>query len=151
MIRQIDHTNQLIAEKILAIQKPAYLVEAKLINYFEIPPLHETIDQLVQCKEIFYGYFVENQLAGCVSISKVNQCIDICRLVVHPDYFRRGIGKALLTFIFDTYQEINEFSVMTGSKNEPAKKLYLSLEFKETSTIEIAPMIHLSQLVKRKK
>lgn len=148
MIRYIDHTKQNVAEKILEIQIPAYQVEANLINYFDIPPLLDTVESLRQCNEMFYGYFVENKLAGVISITKNTHCIDICRLVVHPDYFRRGIGKALLSYVLMNFQDATQFSVTTGEQNEPAKRLYISFGFIETKIIEIAPNIFLSQFEK---
>jgi hypothetical protein len=48
MIKKIDIPNPKLAEDVLKIQIPSYKVEAELIDFYEIPPLKDTIDTLQQ-------------------------------------------------------------------------------------------------------
>ena len=51
-------------------------------------------------------------------------------MVVHPTYFRQGIGSELLTFIFELFVG-NTITVETGLANIPAIALYKNFGFKE--------------------
>ena len=74
------------------------------------------------------GYFVDDILAGGLSYAVVDSTLDISLLVVHPDYFRRGIGKALVEYV-ETIEGINKLIVSTGALNTPARRLYEQLEY----------------------
>ena len=51
-------------------------------------------------------------------------------MVVAPEYFRKGIARKLVQFIFNMYAS-SIFTVETGLKNYPAVNLYLALGFKQ--------------------
>jgi ribosomal protein S18 acetylase RimI-like enzyme len=73
-----------------------------------------------------------------------NQSLQICRLVVHPNFFRRGIGRKLVQYIFEKYGDVETFAVSTGDLNKPAKKLYTILGFHETKKVEISPNVFIA-------
>ncbi|PKR83755.1 GNAT family N-acetyltransferase [Heyndrickxia camelliae] len=148
MIALLKIDNQKIAEEILHVQLPAYGVEANLMNFHDIPPLHDTVDSILGSEETFYGYWKEGKLAGVISVEENKQHLQICRLVVHPAYFRQGIGKQLVQFIFETYKHIHRFVVSTGEQNVPAIKLYGTFGFKEFNKIEISANIFIICLEK---
>jgi ribosomal protein S18 acetylase RimI-like enzyme len=54
-------------------------------------------------------------------------------LVVHPDFFRRGIARKLIEFILQKFDS-NQFTVETGKDNDPARKLYESFGFQLVKT-----------------
>lgn len=144
MIQLLNIQNHEIAEQVLQVQLPAYAVEANLMDFYDIPPLHDTVDSLMGSSETFYGYWVEGKQAGAISIEVENQNLQICRLVVHPSYFRQGIGKQLVQFIFEKYKHLKKFEVSTGEQNVPAKKLYMNLGFREVKKVEISPNIYIT-------
>ena len=51
-------------------------------------------------------------------------------LVVYPKFFRQGIGKSLVQFVFEKYKS-KIFSVETGLANQPAINLYSAFGFEE--------------------
>lgn len=122
------------AERALEIQRRAYQIEADLIGFAGIPPLHESLEELRQSQETFLGYFVADTLAGFVSYELLDDVLDINRLVVHPDYFRRGIGQALIRSLDGLAPKI---IVSTGAGNQPARKLYENLGFRLIEEIEL--------------
>lgn len=148
MIGPLDITDVSIAEKVLHIQLPAYQVEAELIGFAGIPQLKDTVETLSQCGEQFYGYYVQEELAGVISYKVEEDVLDICRLVVHPSYFRKGIANALLAFLLKEKQVVKKAIVSTGGQNIPAKNLYVKHGFVETKQIPIAEGIYLSILEK---
>jgi ribosomal protein S18 acetylase RimI-like enzyme len=150
MIRQLDVMDKKIATNILDVQMPAYRVEASIIGFDEIPPLSDTIDTLQMSKETFYGYYEMDVLVGVIGIQLFEQMLDIHRLVVHPDYFRRGIGRELLAFVVKEFEnQVTQIQVHTGTKNYPAKNLYNRFGFKEVEQIVISPALSLSMLVRK--
>lgn len=143
MIRLLDITKEQTAGQVLQVQKPAYQVEANLLGYEEIPPLSDTVETLQKCGETFYGYF-SPALAGVVSFRIEQNRLDIHRVVVHPHYFRRGIGSAMVQFLLDTYKEqVKGFIVRTGKHNMPALKLYKRLGFHEVEQVRINERLEL--------
>ena len=142
MIKRLDTKDSKTAEQIVDLQKKSYLIEAELINFYDIPPLKDTIDTIIQCDEVFYGYYTEDVLAGLISYKLEEDLVDIYRVAVHPEYFRRGIAKQLIQFIEDVNKGIEKIIVSTGLKNRPAVSLYLKLGFRRVSEVEVAEGVY---------
>lgn len=138
MINKLNHTKREVAKAILEVQLPSYKVEAELIGFWELPPLKETVADIQQSNEEFYGFY-EEKLCGVISVQMEQEVLEICRLVVHPEYFRQGIAKQLLTHIQNHLREFSEISVATGTDNLPAVRFYEANGFfkvKQTKTKE---------------
>ncbi|MGC4377250.1 GNAT family N-acetyltransferase [Fictibacillus sp. Mic-4] len=148
MIQPIDIKDPAIAQQVLEVQIPSYQVEAELIGFFGIPQLRDTTRSLMNCPEDFYGYFMDGNLAGAISFVKKDGVVDIHRLIVHPDYFRRGIGRSLVQYVLDFDKNIKKYIVSTGAKNIPAKNLYKKLGFVEIGEQEVAPGVLITQFEK---
>jgi ribosomal protein S18 acetylase RimI-like enzyme len=147
MIEKIDIQNPVLLDKVLSLQKASYQIEAEIINYYEIPPLLETREELRDCGESFFGYFIDGNLAGFLSYTIENHLLDICRVAVHPDYFRRGIADALLEQVL-ALPGLQKAIVSTGKKNLPALRLYQKHGFIIVGDKEIAKGIYLTDLEK---
>ena len=87
------------AAEILKLQKLAYLSEAAIYNDYSIPPLVQT---LVETCEDFENYTILKAISDGLIIGSVrgqltedNSCY-IGRLMVHPDFQKRGIGSRLM-------------------------------------------------------
>ncbi|NRD80897.1 GNAT family N-acetyltransferase [Bacillus sp. BRMEA1] len=149
MIKRIDITNPKLAMEVLNVQIPSYKVEAALIDSDEIPPLKDTVDTLQQCGENFFGYYINEELSGVISIKIENSVMDIHRLFVHPLHFRKGIAKMLLDFIQTNKKGFETIIVSTGSKNLPAIKFYQKNGFSKIKEIKVTE--HLSLTLFNKK
>ena len=143
MMMNIPDLRSLHGQQLYSLQKKAYAVEAKLIGFDGIPPLVETFNQFLHCSETFIGFFVDDTLAGAISYKDDNGMIEICRLVVHPDHFRKGIAQALLTHLQRTIPW-KKLSVSTGALNMPARKLYEKNGFIHRKDVEVAPQFFIS-------
>jgi ribosomal protein S18 acetylase RimI-like enzyme len=128
MIEKLKNSDLLIAKKIQIVFQASYKIEAKLLNATNFPPLQRTLENYIQSKTAFYGYSKNGELAAVVEINTDHDFIRIRSLVVHPDFFRRGIAGKLIEFVFETF-ESNLFIVETGLANGPATKLYEKFGF----------------------
>lgn len=148
MIKQFDIRLSKNAEKLLEIQMPSYKVEAEIIGYDDIPPLKDTVNTLKQCGETFFGYYINEELCAAISVKVIDNEVDIHRLIVHPDHFRKGIAQKLLTFIERQFDK-RIIIVATGSKNKPAITLYKKNGFRITKEIQVNEHLSLTYFEKK--
>jgi ribosomal protein S18 acetylase RimI-like enzyme len=146
MIKILNINNPQLAQAVLAIQLPAYQIEADLIGFQGIPALSETIEDLMNSHEKFIGYYEDHQLSGVVSYDENDSLVDICRLVVAPTSFRKGIGRQLIEYVLNEVRHSRDAIVSTGQMNGPAVKLYTKLGFVDEEKFEIAPGVQLVKL-----
>ncbi len=146
-IRPIDITDRATAQQVLALQKASYAIEAELIGFANLPPLFETAEDLQSSGETFYGYFVDEQLAGAIAYKIEESLLDIHRMMVHPDFFRRGIARQLLELVL-AIPDIQRVIVMTGAANEPAKRLYITFGFQEIAQEKVIEGLLISRFEK---
>lgn len=130
MIQTLNHKNQQVAHAIRSVFQASYAIEAKLLNANDFPPLKRTLVEFLDCKNVFYGFYKEKNLAGVVEVKAQVNSTHIQSLVVHPKFFREGIGSALVQFVLDNYNT-KTFTVETGLANEPAKDLYYGFHFRK--------------------
>ncbi|WLR57741.1 GNAT family N-acetyltransferase [Mesobacillus subterraneus] len=117
----------MVCAEVLDLQRKSYRIEADLIGTDVIPPLKETFEQLQGCGETFIGCYIDGKLAGAVSYINEGKLLDIYRMMVHPEFFRRGIAQKLITQL--EQMGYSEMIVSTGAGNTPAVKLYEKLGF----------------------
>ncbi|MFF1569921.1 GNAT family N-acetyltransferase [Streptomyces sp. NPDC058293] len=121
---QLDLSDPDTLRHLWDLQRASYAVEARLIGFEGIPPLHESLEQLRACDESFLGVRDELRLVGAVAWTRLpNGALDICRLVVHPVAHRRGVATALLDAL-DSIEPAELTIVSTGTANLPAVELY---------------------------
>ncbi|MGG1399652.1 GNAT family N-acetyltransferase [Bacillus salipaludis] len=149
MIEKIDFENKRLVKELYELQRASYLIEARLINFYEIPPLKESFEELLESKETFFGYFDGEELAGALSYELKGNELTICRMIVHPMYFRKGIAQNLLLCLEEDKKEIPIFKVSTGRDNTPAKNLYLKNGYQFVQDFEVVPGLFISTFEKR--
>lgn len=150
MIEKIDFQNNRLVRVLFELQRASYKIEADLIGFDEIPPLKESLDEFCQSGEEFLGYFEKNELAGAISYTIEGEELTICRMVVHPNHFRKGIAQGLLSAVEVNFPEIEVFKVSTGKDNAPARNLYLKNGFASVGDIEVAPSFYITLFEKRR-
>lgn len=126
-LKELNLNEIMECAEVLDLQRKSYKIEAELIGTDEIPPLKETFEELQNCGETFIGCYIEGRLAGAISFKIEGEVIDIHRMMVHPDFFRRGIARKLLCQL-EQYG-CSQMIVSTGAANTPAVKLYEKLGF----------------------
>jgi ribosomal protein S18 acetylase RimI-like enzyme len=146
VIRALDLTDVATAERVLVVQRLAYAVEASLIGFDGIPPLHEDLAGLMASTEHWLGrYSDDGELVAAVAYELPDpDTIEISRLVVDPAHARRGHGRALLDHL-DELEPRAISLVSTGTANAPATSLYLSRGYRADGELEIAPGITITR------
>lgn len=149
-IEAINITDREEAEDVWALQHAAYRVEAALIGVADLPPLRDTADSLRKSEETFFGMRgPDGELAGAASIEpQEGGGYTLCRLMVHPDWFRRGIGSRLLNHVLALYPEA-PWTVTAADLNAPALALYAKAGFVPRESFEPSPGITLVRLERR--
>lgn len=143
MIVNLDQTISDVAKQILHIQLAAYQQEAEQIGYADLPPLKETIQDVMKAKEQFIGFEQKGILLGVASYEEQKDYLIISRLAVHPKALKQGIGTRLMSTIMEKNVPIE---LTTGQTNTPAKRLYEKLGFLETDVIHVAKELTLSKM-----
>ena len=85
-------------EEILQLQKIAYQSEAEIYNDFNIPPLHQTIEEVKEeCKRTLFLKALKNdKIIGSVRAYRDRESCFIGKLIVHPEYQNQGVGGKLI-------------------------------------------------------
>ena len=140
------------AEEILKLQKLAYLSEAKIYNDYSIPPLTQT---LAEIRADFENNVVLKAMSDGVIIGSVRgQLVEdgcyIGRLMVHPDFQKRGIGSRLLQYIEDEFPQVTRFTLGTGHRSESNLRLYQKLGFKPCASERLSDNVNIIHLEKIK-
>jgi len=146
-IRAFDIRDANAALKLLEVQLPAYRVEAIMIGTADLPPLKDTVESLQACGEAFYGFYEKNKLLGALSWEQGDDHLRICRMMVHPEHFRKGIAGQLLRFFLEN-NDADKIVVTTGATNNPAINLYLAHGFILQKYVKVGPAIELAWLEK---
>lgn len=130
MIQKLEHHRTRVAEKIREVFQASYAVEARLLGARDFPPLKRPVTGFLESPNDFFGYLRDGELAGVVEVVPGKNSTHIQSLVVHPEFFRLGIGSALVGFVLNAY-DCPVFTVETGLDNGPATALYRKFGFRE--------------------
>jgi len=148
MIVKLKHHLLDTAKAIIHIQKAAYLAEAALIEYEELPPLKEKIDDIIKSEEVFLGIYSNEKLSAVLSYCETENCIEICRLVVIPALFGNGLASKLLHHLSNDQTNKKTIFVHTAAKNIPAIQLYQKFGFIIKNSFVLADGLTLVKLEK---
>lgn len=130
MIKKIAHTEIFHANKIHELFQASYHIEAELLGVTDFPPLRRALPDYQNSNTQFFGYWKEDTLAGAVELDQLGNTLDICSLVVHPNFFRQGIANKMLQFL-ENYEDSETLIVETGWDNAPAIALYKRFGFQK--------------------
>ncbi|WP_147803908.1 GNAT family N-acetyltransferase [Alkalicoccus halolimnae] len=119
------------APEILALQKLAYVSEAELYNDFTIMPLREELPAVVQSFEgnVVLKYIEEEQIIGSVRAYEKDGTCHINKLMVHPGWQNRGVGRQLMEEIEKQFENVT-YHLFTGGRSKKNIALYEKLGYK---------------------
>lgn len=115
------------AAELLALQQAAYLSEAALHDDYSIPPLTQTLAELLEDVEHKHILKITDEAncllaSGQVSLSG-NSCY-IGRMAVWPQHQGGGIGSRLLTALESVFPEAQRAELFTGEHSERNLSMY---------------------------
>src|SRR5262245_58351469 len=137
-LARLDLSDSAIAMEVLHLERRAYRAEADPIGSDAIPPLHETLEGLQACGETFLGAIDDGEIVGAVSWRLIDATLDIHRLVVRPDHFRRRIGTSLVRAALEAEPLARQAIVQTGAQTYRRERS-TSARASSTSTISTSP------------
>ena len=135
---------------VVRLQQSAYNVEAAIIGHADLPPLRESATDITNSSEHFYGCYHERQLSGVMSLESQPNEVLVCRLIVHPNSFRRGIASALLRYaeMQARATKAHLIKVNAAARNQPALALYRKLGFQSCREYTTPDGVHMIELRK---
>lgn len=128
---EILDANASDAGEILKIQKSAFHQQGVLYNDFRLPPLIQTLDEMIKDFKIHVVLkaMYQGKIVGAVRGRAEEDTCHISRLVVHPEYQNRGIGKKLMLAIEDKFSGARRYELFTGHKSRKNLALYEKLGY----------------------
>ncbi len=138
------------AAAILRLQREAYESEARLYNDWNIPPLTQTLEQLIaELRSSTVLRAISGQaLLGSVRARNEGQVVQIGRLIVAPATQHQGIGSALLRAIESAFPAAERYELFTGSLSEGNIRLYRRHGYAVTHEKALSPSIVLVYMSK---
>ena len=111
--------------EILQLQYLAYQSEAALYGSKDIPPLKQTLDGVTAEFEngVILKMTAEGRIIGSVRAREQDGTVYIGKLMVHPDYQRRGYGSQLLAEIERRFPG-KRYELFTGTRSADNIRLY---------------------------
>ena len=137
-------------QEILDLQYLAYQSEAKLFNDPDIPPLKQTLPEVYSEYEkgiLLKALNEDGKIVGSVRAFCNHDTAYIGKLIVHPDWQRKGIGTRLLLEIEQLCQK-ERYELFTSTRSTGNIKLYERLGyviFKETTVNDELRFVYLEK------
>jgi ribosomal protein S18 acetylase RimI-like enzyme len=149
---KIDRADIDDTPEILELQKIAYVKEAILYDDWTIPPLTQTPTEIKA--EYENGVFLRAQ-CGPRIVGSVRALLDsgtckIGRLIVHPDFQRKGIGSLLIRNIEAAFPDAKRYELFTGTRSVDNIRLYQKLGYKEYRQEALSPKVRIVYMEKTK-
>ena len=112
-------------EEILKLQYAAYQSEALIHNDFTIQPLRQTLDETLAEYEndIVLKAMQDDKIIGSVRAYAKGNTAYIGKLMVHPDYQGKGLGKHLLAAIEREFPH-KRYELFTSCKSDRNLHIY---------------------------
>ncbi len=140
------------AEQILELQRLCYRAEAERYDDRTLPPLTETLSDLLSAYAT-HAILVARlgaEIVGSVRGHLVGDTCHVGRLMVHPRLQRRGLGTRLMRALEERFAGCARFALFTGHLSEGNLRLYERLGYISLREEPISPRIRLVYLEKRR-
>ena len=117
--------------EILQLQCIAYQSEADLFGSRDIPPLKQTLDEVIE--EFNSGIILKmiddkNNIIGSVRAKEIDGTVYIGKLMVHPDYQHKGYGTMLLSEMDNRFPD-KRYELFTSTRSVDNIRLYQKLGY----------------------
>jgi ribosomal protein S18 acetylase RimI-like enzyme len=125
--------------EILRLQKLAFKEEADFVGNLDIPPMTQTLEDLKFdfTKMTFLKYVEGGMILGSVRAFEDAGTCHIKRMIVHPNYWGKGIGKSLIKEIERVFNHAKRYELYTRIDNKRTRLFYNSLGYKPFRTEKV--------------
>ena len=118
-------------QEILQLQYLAYQSEAELFGSRDIPPLKQTLDEVLE--EFRSGIILQmvddkNAIIGSVRAQERDGTVYIGKLMVHPEHRHKGYGTMLLSEIEKCFPD-KRYELFTSTRSLDNIRLYQKLGY----------------------
>jgi ribosomal protein S18 acetylase RimI-like enzyme len=147
LVMTLDHREEEMSKAIVALQKPAYAVEAALIGYDQMPGLLESPADVAALDLTLLGAFEDAVLVGVLGYQRIEDVVDVDRVAVSTAHFRKGIARRLLEALHKRECTAVRFEVSTGAANPAAIALYTGAGYQlvRKETLTGIDIVHLAR------
>ncbi len=146
----ISHADIADAAEILELQKLAFQSQAILYDYWSMPPLTQTLEDIREefGRLVFLKATESGRIIGSVRASLDDGTCHIGRLIVHPDFQNQGIGTRLMRAIEAEFPDAQRYELFTGSRSERNIHLYEKLGYRIIRQEPVSNNVSLLYMVK---
>jgi ech hydrogenase subunit C len=119
------------APEIFALQKVVYNHEAEMYNDYSLAPLTQSLQEMAAqfASRVFFKAVVNGKIIGSIRGGCEGDTVHVSRLIVHPYFWRRGIGTKLIKAIEAEFPDAPRFETFTGQKSRYTMGPYQSLGY----------------------
>lgn len=120
-------------QEILLLQHLAYQSEAALLDNYDIPPLKQTLDEMIE--EYHRGTILkmvdaDGLIIGSIRAWETNGTVHVGKLMVRPDYRHHGYGTKLLGEI-EKHCPQKRYELFTSTRSIDNIRLYQRMGYRE--------------------
>jgi ech hydrogenase subunit C len=147
----IGRATALDAPEILALQKIVYQNEAEMYDDWTLSPLKQTLEEMRRDfdSRVFIKAVVGGKIVGSVRGYMVEGgTAHVTRLIVHPYFWKRGIGTRLVREIESCFPEARRFETFMGDRSRHTMEPYQRLgyaQFKQEKVTEHRGRVYLER------
>jgi len=118
-------------QKILELQKICFQEAAVRYNDQNIQPLRQTLEELEKEYQLQTFLIAEedSKIIGSVRAFCENDTCFIGKLIVHPDFQNKGIGRKLMAEIETKFLSSKKYRLFTGEKDTKNISFYQKLGY----------------------
>jgi ribosomal protein S18 acetylase RimI-like enzyme len=139
------------AAEILALQKLAYQSEAAIYQDYTMPPLMQTLGEIIaeMQSRLFLKAVADGALRGSVRGHLAQGTCYIGRLIVHPAYQNRGLGTSLMREIEGCFPQAERYELFTGHRSKRNLYLYQKLGYRRLRSEKVSEKLTMVFLEKK--
>lgn len=137
--------------EIQRLQRAAFREEAEHVNDTEIKPMTQTVEEIREemRSSLILNYVEDGRVLGSIRAKVEGDVCHINRLVVLPDHWSKGIGKALMREAESRFPDVKVFELFTRADHPRTRPLYAKLgyvPFKTEKVSETLSFVHLRKM-----
>ena len=149
----ISQATQADAAEILELQKLAYVREQALYPECVIEPMVQPLAEVESqfADHVFLKVLDKGKIIAAIRGKLADSTCHIGKLMVHPAYERRGIGRKLLSAMEDYFPAAVRAELFTGSRSEGNIKFYEKIGYQQCGSKKVDETVTLVRLEKHRK